>query len=144
MKINDNRANWLLFSAFAIILFLKNILFHLDAFHTILISSLWQDPLSFYKFYMAKLLMPLFIASFLFISKHRWWTIVLSVLVDLWNTANIIYYKTYDAFLSINDIFLINNMDGAWSSITVYFDKYITYGFLLTIIWCIIYIYIYI
>lgn len=140
IKLNGNRANWLLFSAFAIILFLKNILFHWDAFHTILISSLWHNPLSFYKFYMAKLLMPLFVASFLFISKHRWWTIVVTVLIDLWATANLIYFKTYDAFLSINDLFLINNMDGAWSSITVYFDKYIICSVLLTIVWCIVYI----
>lgn len=55
---------------FALTIFVKCILFHWDAFHSILISSAWRDPLSFYKFYMAKLLMPLFIASFVFITKR--------------------------------------------------------------------------
>ena len=83
-----NRAQWCVFFLFAFILFVKCILFHWDAFHSILISSAWRDPLSFYKFYMAKLLMPLFIASFVFITKHYWWTIVVSLLVDIWSIAN--------------------------------------------------------
>lgn len=130
-----NHAQWCLFMLFAFILFIKCILFHWDAFHSILISSAWQDPLSFYKFYMAKLLMPLFIASFVFVTKHYWWTFVVSLLVDIWCIANLIYFKTYDAFLSVNDILLVGNMDGAWSSITAYFDGSMIFMLLLTIIW---------
>ena len=130
-----NRAQWCVFFLFAFILFVKCILFHWDAFHSILISSAWRDPLSFYKFYMAKLLMPLFIASFVFITKHYWWTIVVSLLVDIWSIANLIYFKTYDAFLSVNDMLLVENMDGAWSSITAYFDNSMILMLLLTIIW---------
>lgn len=130
-----NRAQWCVFFLFAFTLFVKCILFHWDAFHSILISSAWRDPLSFYKFYMAKLLMPLFIASFVFITKRYWWTIVVSLLVDIWCIANLIYFKTYDAFLSVNDILLVGNMDGAWSSITAYFDGSMILMLLLTIIW---------
>lgn len=79
--------------------------------------------------------MPLFIASFVFITKQYWWTIVASLLVDIWCIANLIYFKTYDAFLSINDILLVGNMDGAWSSLTVYFDGNMIWMLLLTIIW---------
>ena len=130
-----NRAQWCVFFLFAFILFVKCILFHWDAFHSILISSAWRDPLSFYKYYMAKLLMPLFIASFVFITKRYWWTIVVSLLMDIWCIANLIYFKTYDAFLSVNDILLVGNMDGAWSSITAYFDGNMIFMLLLTIIW---------
>ena len=133
-----NRAQWCVFVLFAFILFAKCILFHWDAFHSILISSAWRDPLSFYKFYMAKLLMPLFIATFVFITKRYWWTIVVSLLVDIWCIANLIYYKTYDAFLSVNDILLVGNMDGAWSSITAYLDGSMILMLLLTIIWGIV------
>ena len=128
-----------LFILFVLFLFLKCILFHWDAFHSILISSLWKDPLSFYKFYMAKLLMPLFISSFIFISKTQWWTIFVSSLIDIWCIANLIYFKTYDAFLSVNDILLVGNMNGAWSSITAYFDWYMAVMILLTILWCVVY-----
>ena len=136
-----NRLTWLLFFIFTFVLFLKNTFFHWDAFHSILISSLWRDPLSFYKFHMAKLLMPLFISSFLFISKYRWWTIVMSLLIDIWCVSNLIYFKTYDTFLSVSDILLISNMEGAWSSIIVYFDMYMIFMFLLTAIWIVIYCY---
>ena len=131
----DNHAQWCVFTMFALTIFVKCILFHWDAFHSILISSAWRDPLSFYKFYMAKLLMPLFIASFAFITKRYWWTIVVSLLVDIWCIANLIYFKTYDAFLSVNDILLVGNMDGAWSSITAYFDGSMILILLLTMIW---------
>ena len=79
--------------------------------------------------------MPLLIASFVFITKRYWWTIVVSLLVDIWCIANLIYYKTYDAFLSVNDILLVGNMDGAWSSITAYFDSSMILMLLLTLIW---------
>lgn len=130
-----NCAQWCVFFLFAFVLFVKCILFHWDAFHSILVSSAWRDPLSFYKFYMAKLLMPLFIASFVFVTKRYWWTIIVSLLVDIWCIANLIYFKTYDAFLSVNDMLLVGNMDGAWSSITAYFDGCMIIMLSLTVIW---------
>lgn len=133
--LQRNRVNFLLFVLFTFVLFFKCVLFHWDAFNSILISSLWKNPLSFYKFYMAKLLMPMFISSFIFISKSHIWTIVISFLIDVWCIANLIYYKTYDSFLSINDILLVGNMDGAWSSISAYFDWSMVTIIVLTIFW---------
>ena len=133
-----NRAQWCFFVLFAFSLFLKCVLFHWDAFESLLISSLWKDTLSFYKFYMAKLLMPLFISSFIFISKSYNWTIIISFLIDIWCIANLIYLKTYDAFLSVDDMLLIGNMNGAWSSITAYFDWCMAVMLLLTILWGVI------
>ncbi len=134
-----NRLTWAIFFLFAVLLFGKQIIFHWDAFHSLLISSLWRNPIAFYKFYMAKLLMPLFIASFVFISRHRWWTILVSFLTDIWCMANLIYYKTYDSFLSVNDILLAGNMNGAWDSVTAYFDGYMVFLLFLSVIWSIFY-----
>ena len=132
---SDKHVRYSLFILFSILLFIKCILFHWDAFHSILISSLWRDPLSFYKFYMAKLLMPLFISSFIFISKRYWWTIIISLFIDIWCIANLIYFKTYDAFLSVYDMLLVGNMSGAWSSVAAYFDWYMLAILALTILW---------
>ena len=88
-----NRLTWAVFCLFTLLLFAKQLIFHWDAFHSLLISSLWRNPIAFYKFYMAKLLMPLFIASFVFVSRHRWWTVLVSFLTDIWCMANLIYYK---------------------------------------------------
>lgn len=124
-----------LFLLFAILLFIKCLLFHKDAFNVMSICSFWHNPLTFYKFYMAKLLMPLFISSFIFITRHYWWTIVLALLIDVWCVANLIYFKTYNAFLSVYDMLLVGNMEGAWSSVTAYVDWYMLFIFALTILW---------
>ena len=134
-----NRLTWAVFCLFTLLLFAKQLIFHWDAFHSLLISSLWRNPIAFYKFYMAKLLMPLFIASFVFVSRHRWWTVLVSFLTDIWCMANLIYYKTYDSFLSVNDILLVGNLNGAWDSVTAYFDSSMVLLLLLSIVWSITY-----
>lgn len=135
-------STWVIFLAFALLLFGKCIVFHWGAFHSILISSLWRDPFSFFRFYIAKLLMPICIASFVLISKHRWWTILVSLLVDIWSIANLIYYKTYDNFLCISDVLMIGNMGEAWSSIPTYIDISMWVLLAMTLVWTLLYIYI--
>lgn len=132
-QAKDNK--WLIFVAFTLLLFAKCLLFHWSVFHSILISSLWREPLEFFKFYVAKLLMPLCIASFTFISKRQWWTIIVAFLVDFWCIANSIYYKTYDCFLTIDDIQMADNMDGFWSSVLSYVDWTMAVSLLLTFLW---------
>lgn len=117
-----NRAQWSVFVLFVIILVFKSVGFHWFAFHSILISSLWRTPITFVSFYVAELLFPLFLGSFIFLTKRWWWTIVANIIVDIWCLANLIYYRTYDLFLSLDVISLANNMGGAWSSILAYIE----------------------
>lgn len=126
---------WFIFVAFTLLLFAKCLLFHWSAFHSILISSLWREPLEFFKFYMPKLLTPMFIASFIFISKRLWWTWVVALLTDIWCIANSIYYKVNDSYLTINEILMVSNMRGFWSSIITYLDWTMAIILLLTIVW---------
>ena len=85
---------------------------------------------------MAKLSMPLCIAGFVFIAKRQWWTIAVAILVDIWCIANSIYFKTYDCFLTIDDILLAGNMSGFWSSVLSYVDWTMAVALLMTILWC--------
>ena len=126
---------WLIFVAFTLLLFAKCLLFHWSVFHSILISSLWREPLEFFKFYMAKLLTPMFIASFIFISKRLWWTWVVALLTDIWCIANSIYYKVNDSFLTINEILMVGNMRGFWDSIITYLDWTMAIILVLSIVW---------
>ena len=136
MRPKDNK--WLIFLAFTLLLFAKCLLFHWSVFHSILISSLWKAPLEFFKFYMAKLLTSMFIASFIFISKRLWWTWVIALLTDIWCIANSIYYKANDSFLTINEILMVGNMRGFWDSIITYLDWTMAVIILLTIAWGVI------
>lgn len=117
-----NRGNWCLFTLFAIILFFKVTLAHWYFFHSILFSSLWKDPLAFYVFWAAKLIVSIGLASFVFLFKRKGWIIVTLFCVDLWIIANIVYYKANGLFISFEVIQIIDNLKGFESSIFVYMN----------------------
>lgn len=129
------KVNYILFAVFAIILFVKCLLFQWDAFHCMWFDASVNDMLSICTFYADQLLAAILVSCFLLVSKHRWWTIVLCIIEDIWNIANLIYYKTYNAFLAVEDILLVGNMDGAWSSVTAYFDVWMVFMVLSTLLW---------
>ena len=54
---------------------------------------------------------------------------------DLLCLANIIYFKSYDLFLTIDDVLLVGNMDGAWTSIEAYLDMRLLMFPLSTLLW---------
>ena len=105
-KINSflskgNHAQWCVFFLFAFIIFIKCILYHWECFHSILISSLWHAPAEFFSFWCPKIAVALFFASFVFLFKRSWWTIVFSLVFDTWILANLIYYRSNAAFLDV-------------------------------------------
>lgn len=124
-KINSflskaNLAQWFVFLLFAFTIFVKCILFHWECFHSILISSLWNAPAEFFSFGCPKIAVALFFASFVFMSKRSWWTIVFSLGFDTWILANLIYYRSNAAFLDVFALSMTGNMDGFWSSVWFY------------------------
>ncbi|MBR2370178.1 MAG: hypothetical protein IKA83_08485 [Paludibacteraceae bacterium] len=57
------------------------------------------------------------------------------LLADFLCLANIIYFKSYDLFLTIDSISLLGNMDGAWTSLEAYLDVRLLLFPLSTAIW---------
>lgn len=112
-----NRAQRCIFFIFVLTLLVKNLLFHWYFFHSIVVSSLWYAPLHFVRFWGAKLTPALFIASFVFLSKRTWWTIIALLLSDIWIIANLFYYKVNTLFLTVETIKLVGNMNGFWDSL---------------------------
>lgn len=111
-----------LFLLFVVILSIKAIAFHYFAFHTILISSLWKHPAHFWLFYAKKISFPIILGSLVFLFKKHWWTIVVMIIADVWCISNLIYFKIFDSFLTIDAIFMASNMAGGWSSILAYIN----------------------
>lgn len=64
------------------------------------------------------LLMPLFIAGFVLISKRYWWIIPVFAVTTIWSIANLMYYSFFYQLLDVPAMMLANNMNGAWSLIT--------------------------
>ena len=119
-EIKKQKSTILFFILYVIAIFTKCIVFHYSCFGYIAFSSLGHAPAEFFSFYASKLFPAVFIASFVFLSKRYWWTIVVSVIIDLWLIANIIYYRANELFINVDAISMIDNMDGFWSSIWLY------------------------
>ena len=62
----------------------------------------------------------LFLSAFVFIAKRQYWTIVVNILLDIWCIANLFYFKANGFFLTFDMIFMVDNMDGFWSSLNAY------------------------
>lgn len=119
-KIED--ADWLAFAFVSIIIFLKNLLFHYSCFGYLAFSSLWNSPIDFFAFYLTKLSPAVFIASFVFITKRKWWLVPICILLDLWLIADLIYYRANGFFLDMDTIAMAGNMAGFWSSVVTYIN----------------------
>lgn len=107
---------------FALTIFIKCVLFHYFCFGYIAVSSLWTAPRSFFEFYITKAVFACFLASFVFLSKKNIWTIVVSLIIDIWIIANYIYFRANGLFLNIDMIFIADNLSGFWSSILAYLN----------------------
>lgn len=129
------RAQWCLFMLFGGLVFVKCILFHWFSIHSILLSSIFSDPINFFSFWIGKVLPALFVASFVFVSKRPWWTIVIQLLIDTWCVANLFYFKANGLFLSYQAMQMADNMSGFWGSLYMYMGWDIVLFPLLTIVY---------
>lgn len=110
----------LLFTVFAVTILVKCILFHLFCFGSLTNDRLLDDFQDFFSFFIAKLLPAVSIASFVFVLKRKWWIVVISVLIDIWLMANLIYYRANDLFLDVETIMIADNLNGFGSAISTY------------------------
>ena len=81
-----------------------------------------------------KIAITIFISSFIFFFKNKYWPIYLSVFINLWGMSNLIYYRANGIPIDAYSITMINNMDGFWSSVPFYIELSDFTSFLATII----------
>lgn len=114
-SIKENR-NFLLFTVFAAIILLKLFWFQ----GTLFSFEEYASPSRAINRFLAKATFAIFISSFIFISKKGWWTIVLSIALDIWMGANIVYCRASGFFINADALQMADNMNGFWDSITIY------------------------
>lgn len=119
MRDSQNRKSVIFAVALAISIFSQIVFFHYRAFHSFLFSSIVSNPVSFLAFYLPKLTVAILICSFVFLSKNRLWTVILSFLIDVWIFAELIYFRANAVFLDPFAITMAGNMKGFWDSIKV-------------------------
>ncbi|MCQ2342819.1 MAG: sulfatase-like hydrolase/transferase [Paludibacteraceae bacterium] len=117
-----NRAQWCVFGLLALMLFVKCVLFHWFACHSILISSIWKKPFVAAAFYLPKIAISCFYASLIFLLKDKRWIILLSFLIDVWLLANLVYIRTNNLYLDVYALSMAGNMSGFWNSVLIFIE----------------------
>lgn len=115
-----NRTQWCIFASFAFTIFLQCCLFHWLAFESILISSLWKNPMAFWAFYLPKISISAFVACFVFLFRRKSWIVIVSLLINIWIIAELVYFRANRIFLDAHSFTLIDNMNGFWNSVPIY------------------------
>ncbi len=137
LEVNNHKRGFI-FITFALSIFLQCALFSYLCFQTIIISSLWHDTIGFLAYWLPKLAVSLFIASFVWISHKYYWTIFVSALIDIWSIANMIYYRA-NGFLIVSESFsLVGNLNGFENSISTYLTSSMLLFPLITILYSLI------
>ena len=129
--------SWEIFTVFAFTIFLKCILFHYFCYGYVAVSSLWMSPVDFFAFYVSKLVSAVLIASFVFLFKKQWWTIIMSLLIDVWMIANLVYFRSYGLFLNVDALSMAGNLSGFTKSILTYLNWKTLVFLLITILFSI-------
>lgn len=133
-----NHSTWCLFILFALLLFVKCIIFQWHVYHSIMISSVWYNPLAFWSFWLPKIGVALFLASFVFWSKYNIWTVVFSLLIDTWMFANMLYLRSNGILFDGFTFTMAGNMAGFWNSIWALWQWNDIIPYLLTIFYAVI------
>jgi len=134
---NNNVVDCLIFGT---IIFVKCVLFHYFCFKYVAVSSFYREPTDFLAFYFSKFLPAIFISSFVFLGGKRNWTILISVIIDLWMSVNLVYFNVDGLFVDIHAVKLIGNLNGFFSSVATYLDIKVFSFWAITVLYA-IYVY---
>ncbi|MCI7430005.1 MAG: sulfatase-like hydrolase/transferase [Bacteroidales bacterium] len=118
---NRNSIQWIVFSAFAAVIFVKCVLFHWFCFHSLIISGIWKAPLEALIFYLPKVIVAMLLGSFVFLTKRYWWTVVLALAADMWSISNLMYHNANDLLIDVPAMLMATNLQGFESSLSAFF-----------------------
>ena len=114
---SKNKNSYLIAFVFALSIFAQSVLFHYLIYHEILFSTLWHSPEDFFRFYLPAATMAVFFGGLVFLFKNRWWTVAVSLLIDIWIFANLWYYRANSMLIDQFTVKMAGNMNGFWDSI---------------------------
>ena len=112
---SEKNKQHILFLLFLLALWVKNVLFHAYVLDNSMPWGAWQC-------HIAKLCVAVCIASFVYVSKRPWWTLIVLILVDIWGVSNWVYFRANGLFVSVSMLSFAGNIKGYTSSITNYID----------------------
>ena len=132
-----DRRNWLIFGLFALLIFVQTLLFDHFAFRELDLRPSLSGSVSML---VCKLAAALLFASFTFLLRDKRWLILLSVVIDTWFVANLIYMRNNHILLDAEAFNMSGNLHGYFWSVLIYIEWGIDLMFYgMTLLFCIIF-----
>lgn len=117
----NNRSCWIVFAVFALLFFLKNLLFQWFAFYEWLPAGS-HGFCAFMGFILPKIATALLWASPVFLFRDKRWMILIALIVDTWCIANYIYMRNNNFLLDSFAFNIAGNLNGYWWSVLVFIN----------------------
>lgn len=137
-KYSETAIIWGVYAIFACTLFFDCVWLHYSCSHSILISSIWNNPLAFWSFYLPKIFISCLFASPIFFMKRKWGIITYAIILDFWFLANCVYFRSYGNFIDAFALSMAGNMDGFWGAVLLFLDTRDLFYFALTVLFVIL------
>lgn len=113
--MKSNRANWIIFGLFTLMVFGKTLLFDHFAFR----EWSFEPSLSGMVY---KLAAAMVFASFTFLLRDKRWLILLSFIIDTWFIANLVYMRNNHILLDGEAFNMAGNLHGYFWSVLIYIE----------------------
>ena len=107
--MKDAKQNWIVFGLFAVLIFVQTLLFDHFAFRELALQPSVQGRIAMW---LSKLAASVLFASFTFLLRDKRWLIALSVVIDTWFVANLIYMRNNHILLDAEAFNMSGNLHG--------------------------------
>ena len=114
-----HRASWVVFALFALLFFLQTLLFDHFAFRELELQPSAQNR---FAMLLSKFAASLLFASLTFILRDKRWLLGLSLVVDTWFVANLIYMRNNHILLDAEAFNMSGNLHGYFWSVLIYVE----------------------
>lgn len=122
VKDRGRRDSWVIFGTFLGMTLFKTILFNKFAFHSLVMSYEFCAMMSWW---LPKIAAAALFASAAFILRDKRWMVLISLIVDTWIVANLIYIRNNHILLDAEAFNMSANINGYSASILVYIEWWI-------------------
>ena len=112
-------ASWVVFGLFTLLIFSQTLLFDHFAFREL---ALQPSALGYVAKLFSKLGAAMVIAAITFLLKDKRWLIFLSIVIDTWFVANLIYMRNNHILLDAEAFNMSGNLHGYFWSVLIYIE----------------------
>ena len=117
-----NRAGYVIFALFTLLIFGQTLLFDHFAFRELALQPSIQNRIAML---LSKLAAAMGFASFTFLLRDKRWLIALSLVIDTWFIANLIYMRNNHILLDAEAFNMSGNLHGYFWSVLIYIEWWI-------------------